>query len=80
MIKIFAKYNSDEKVAMICNTYDIERVQIILNDTYGGNWAYVDDVEKGEFLKFNDGLTYEGFDGSEERYCKFISHIIRKVK
>jgi len=76
MLRIFAKLNTSEKVAIICRQSDIPAVQGALIKKHGGNWLFVDTViaDKNEVIYFDDGLIYQGFEGSNgpERYCKGI--------
>lgn len=77
MLKIFAKYGTDEKVAMFCHPrQEIRPIQKSLQILYGGEWLLVDDVKTSyEILKFNDGQIYRGFDPSKPldfRYSKAI--------
>lgn len=79
MIKIFAKRGTDEKILISCPDYQVMRVVQILKDTYGHDWVYVDKIQSGEFLRYNDGIEYLGYHGREERYSS-IETIIRKAK
>ena len=77
MLKIFAKYGTDEKVAMFCHPrQEIRPIQISLETLFGGDWLLVDEVKTScEILKFNDGQIYKGFDSSKSfdfRYSKAI--------
>lgn len=72
MIRIFAKKNTTEKVAMLCPRQSAGFVMKNLNKIYGGDWVMVDDLKPNEFIKFDDGLEYKGFHGRDERYCGAI--------
>ena len=73
MTKIFAKHGTDEKVFIICKNESVRDVQIMLTEKFGGNWVWVDSLDtQNEFLKFNDGLFYQGFHGNKSRYCNAI--------
>ncbi len=78
MLRIFAKFNTDEKVAIIVKDGDIVEAQKSLNKTFGGQWIFVDtvNVRQNEILHFNDGYTYKGLDGIRERYTDAIKILI----
>ena len=75
MVKIFAKHGTDEKVLVLCKREEVGTILKFLDANYGKNWLWVDIVNQGEILKFNDGLIYLGFHGKEERYCKGIKKL-----
>jgi len=74
MLEIYAKFNTDEKVAVWC--LPSQRGQIIkrLNEEFGGEWIWVDEVRtSGEILKFNDSQIYKGFGADDnKRYSSAI--------
>ena len=74
MLEIYAKYNTDEKVAVCC--LPSQRGQIIkrLNEEFGGEWLWVDEVRtSGEILKFNDNQVYKWFVADDsKRYSSAI--------
>lgn len=76
MLRIFAKYNTDEKVAIYCQRDQIRYIIEKLNRDYGENWLLVDECRTGiEILKFNDGQIYRGFEPATPhnfRYSKAI--------
>lgn len=76
MLEIFAKFNTDEKCAVWCLPF--QRGQIIkrLNEEFGGDWLWVDEVlTGGEILKFNDGLVYKGFEADDKK--RYSPSIVR---
>ena len=76
MLKIFAKYGTDEKVAVYCRSGQIQDIMKKLNEIFGGKWILVDEcMTGGEILKFNDGQIYRGFEPQQPddfRYSKAI--------
>ena len=76
MLKIFAKYGTDEKVAVYCRKDQILAILDRLAQEYGGDWLLVDEcMTGGEILKFNDGQIYRGFEPQQPddfRYSKAI--------
>lgn len=70
MVRIFAKYGTSEKAMVPCNSDKISAVVCILNDKLGGSWCCVESVKIDEFITFDDGLKYIGFNPSIERYVK----------
>lgn len=78
MINIFAKIHTTEKVIIFCHNNEIPEVQLKLNNKLGGNWIFVDTIypSKGEFIKFDDGYEYKGFDGIRDRYSDAINSIV----
>lgn len=38
MVKIFAKYGTDEKALVVCPQDQVRNVQLALERQYGGNW------------------------------------------
>ena len=78
MIKIFAKYNTDEKVAIYCHRDQISFIQEKLNRDYGGSWCLVDECHTGrEILKFNDSQIYRGFEPATPHNFRY-SQAIKK--
>lgn len=75
MVKIFAKKGTAEKVLVLCKREKVGAILTFLNANYGENWIWVDSINPGEILRFNDGLTYLGFHGREERYCNGIEKL-----
>lgn len=77
MLKIFAKYQTDEKAAIFCSRDQVRQIIESLNKQYGGSWLLVDECfTGGEILKFNDGQVYQGFEANqpnEFRYSKAIT-------
>ena len=61
MVKIFAKYNTDEKVIINAPT-DIKNSKITtyLEKKYGGSWILVDELHPGESVLIKDGVKYKG--------------------
>lgn len=76
MVKIFAKYGTDEKALVVCSQDQVRNIQISLAKRYGGNWIWVDKLQpNGEILHFKDNLVYRGFHGKNERYCNGIQKL-----
>jgi len=73
MIRIFAKQGTDEKVLFVCQRFQVNDVQKYLNEKYGGNWLYVEDLRINEMFLCKDGLVYEGFDNRDGRYANIES-------
>lgn len=76
MFLIFAKYGTDEKVAIHCTGWRKDLIKEKLNEQFGGEWMYVDDCMRDrEIIKFNDGQIYKGFEPAQPnnfRYSKAI--------
>ena len=74
MLEIFAKFKTDEKVAVWCVSSQRGKIIERLNKEFGGEWVCVDEVlTGGEILKFNDGLVYNGFEADDrKRYSPCI--------
>lgn len=72
MLKIFAKYRTDEKVLIQCQQHQIPHIIRTLNKNYGSDWLPVDDLSDTEILHFNDGLIYQGYSSKIKRYCDAI--------
>ena len=78
MLKIFAKYKTDEKVAVYCHQGQISTIQNELNSQFGGNWLLVDEcMTGGEILKFNDGQIYNGFKPNKPENYRYSKAIVR---
>lgn len=75
MVKIFAKQGSDEKALVVCQIDQVVSVMKALTEKYDGNWLFVDKVNPGELLHFNDGQIYRGFNPSIERYSPLIETV-----
>lgn len=79
MLRIFAKYNTDEKAAVFCERNTVPEVIKKLNLEYGGNWLLVDQCYPGkEILMFNDDQVYIGFESNQPenfRYSKAIKTV-----
>jgi hypothetical protein len=77
MLKIFAKYGTDEKIAVFCQRNQVSRLQERFEVEFGGKWLLVDEcLTGGEILKFQDGQTYKGFEPNQTdsfRYSKAIT-------
>jgi|GEM_PF-3772835 len=79
MLKIFAKYKTDEKAAIYCDPLTpVKLIMERLKEEFGGDWVMVDEVMTSfEILKFNDGQDYLGFEPSKPntfRYSSAITH------
>ncbi|MCT3673593.1 hypothetical protein HZQ94_10385 [Elizabethkingia anophelis] len=80
MLKIFAKYNTDEKIAVFCLPDQVRTFQIKFGKEFGGDWLLVDEVmTNGEILKFNDNQIYKGFDPSQAIDYRY-SNAIKRLK
>ena len=77
MVKIFAKYNTDEKVIINAPT-DIKNSKITtyLEKKYGGNWFLVDELHPGESVLIKDGVKYKGFEPNILRYISTLETIL----
>jgi hypothetical protein len=79
MLKIFAKLNTDEKVAVLCARTQVLPTLKKLNSEYGGDWILVDELHPlKEILIFNDGQVYRGYESNQPdnfRYSKAIKTI-----
>ena len=63
MLKIFAKYGTDEKIAIFCHRSQYQYLKNEFNVRFGGEWILVDDcIIQEEILRFKDGMVYNGFD------------------
>lgn len=70
---VFAKRYTTEKVIILCQNNKIGEKMEALNRQFGGNWIYVDSINKEtEILKIDDNLKYEGFKLSQERYINGV--------
>jgi hypothetical protein len=76
MIKIFAKYNTAEKVAILLPPSKgilIQTIKMRLEKKFGGAWYAVDEIsDETEIILFYDALIYRGFEVEQERYCNSI--------
>ncbi len=74
MLKIFAKYGTDEKIAVFCHKGQIAQLRERFENEYGGIWMLVDEcMTGGEILKFNDSQIYKGFEADDnKRYSSAI--------
>ena len=80
MLKIFAKYGTDEKVAVYCRKEQMVTIIRRLIQEYGGDWLLVDEcMTGGEILKFNDGQIYCGFEPQQPEDFRY-SKAIKKFK
>ena len=80
MLKIFAKYNTDEKAAIFCSRDQVKSILESLNNQYGGSWLLVDECfTGGEILKFNDGQVYLGFEADKPDSYRY-SNAIKKFR
>lgn len=77
MLKIYARYGTSEKILIYSDRGSIENITHQLSEEYGGYWVLVDvvDVNKGEILKFDDGLKYLGFNPEIKRYTTAITKL-----
>lgn len=69
MIIIFAKLGTTEKV--LTNLSHISLVSIVqklLNETKGGEWLKVDELNQFEYIEFKDNNVYKGFSPNKDRY------------
>lgn len=63
MIVIFAKQNTNQKVAVECVSNNVKpKIQKMLIEKYGGNWLSVEDLKWGTILEFEDENIYMGFE------------------
>lgn len=78
MIKIFAKFGTDEKIAVYCHPGQKNLLIISFEKQFGGRWLLVDEVfTSNEILMFNDGQIYNGFEPAQPdrfRYSKAIKN------
>lgn len=78
MLKVFAKHNTDEKIAVFCHPNQTRDLQIQFSKEFGGDWLLVDEVmTSGEILKFNDGQKYLGFDCSKPIDFRYSAAIVQ---
>lgn len=75
MIRIFAKQGTDEKVLFVCKSYQVNDTQHFLNQKYGGNWVWIEELKMNEMFLCKDGAIYEGFDNRDGRYANIESLI-----
>lgn len=80
MLKIFAKYGTDEKIAVYCRPEQTRVLQIEFGKQFGGEWVLVDEcMTTGEILKFHDGKVYRGFESGQANGYRY-SDAIRRFK
>lgn len=78
MLKIFAKYGTDEKIAVFCHKGQIAQLRERFENEYGGIWVLVDEcMTGGEILKFNDSQIYKGFEPGKPDNFRYSSAIKR---
>lgn len=78
MLKIFAKYNTNEKAAVFCHQSQIKAIQGSLSREYGGDWLLIDEcMTGGEILKFKDDQIYRGFESGKPLDYRYTSSIKR---
>lgn len=65
---IMAKYGTNEKVVISAHYKQVPVIQKILNEKFGGEWIYADDLNAGECIPFSDNTVYKGFHPSFKRY------------
>jgi hypothetical protein len=75
MLKIFANHHTSKKVLVCCKKEDVKTIQSTLNNRLGGNWVWVDEMNPGEVLQFDDGEVYHGYDGRDGRFTKAVISI-----
>ena len=76
MVKIFAKYNTDEKVIINAPTaIKNSKITTYLEKKYGGNWFLVDELHPGESVLIKDGVKYKGFESNILRYISTLETI-----
>jgi hypothetical protein len=70
MLIILAKLRTDEKIAVyVPDKTHVRLLQQTFKNLYGGEWILVDEVFGSEFIKFNDGKVYNGFEpGQADNY------------
>lgn len=68
-ISIFARLGTTERKVVFINPRE-NNIQSILNQKYGGDWVFVNELCLGDVLDFNSEDVYEGFDGrKDDNYC-----------
>jgi len=73
MLKVFAKYGTDEKALVMCRRDQIGQIMERLSKKYDGSWIYVDSINlNDEIIHLTDGLKYLGYTPNQERYCSVI--------
>ena len=79
MIRIFAKYNTDNKVLAVVHRKEVPAVLKMLKEKFKGEWIFVDVINpQTEILQFNYGQTYKGFEAHKPedfRYVKGLNTI-----
>lgn len=75
MVKIYAKYGTNEKVMIF---QDIPDIQIILQMKFGGEWLLVDQIKSNdEALVFTDTNIYKGYHPDIKRYADIVQTELR---
>lgn len=71
MIVILARVDTTERIiTQIDNSNEITDVQRKLRESLGGDWVWVQDLGKPDFVHFDCGEVYEGYDGRPGyNYC-----------
>lgn len=71
MIVIMARVDTTERVVtQIQSGKEIQPLQVKLRESLGGEWVWVQDLKQSEFIHFDCGEVYEGYDGREGyNYC-----------
>lgn len=71
MIVIMARVDTTERVVtQIPSGREIQTLQVKLRESLGGSWVCVQELEQSEFIHFDCGEVYEGYDGREGyNYC-----------
>lgn len=68
-LSIFAKLGTNERKIVFINPNEND-IQSILNQKYGGEWIFVNELCLGDILDFKSEDIYEGFDNREDdNYC-----------
>lgn len=65
---IFAQHGTTKKFAIAAPAQFTQSIMLQLEQHHGGRWVKVDGLAPGEGILFDDGLTYLGFHGRDERY------------
>lgn len=72
MVKVFAKYGTNEKAVVVVPREYVHDAKLKLNEKFGGSWVLVDKIRPGETLLFTDNMQYRGFSTEIERYSDSI--------
>lgn len=70
MLKIFAKYGTNERKIVFINPNE-NNIQKLLNEKYGGDWLLVNDFSLGDELHFETSEIYKGFNPVTTYYKEF---------